>query len=175
MKFTNKGKQLAKVAAVVTVAYAALTGVSFLISHPTPKHIDVARQMSAGPEEADFTRLMASAESTWTINSEMALGVAMFILYVVAIYAVFRYLKQHRLTPNAGGITTAMFAFASTVALLVSTGINAALGLDSVLYSSGWALLWFSVMNLLVTFVITFIIVLLVERIYDRKHGFVIE
>lgn len=175
MKITEKGKRLINVAAVATAINIALAVITFAVTHPTAKHLDVARQMNAGPDEAVFSKLMSLPESTWTMYSGMVMVVVQLVAYVAAIYMVYRYIRKHRLTPNAGGVTTGMFAVGSTIALLVSTGIDYAFNLQSVLYESPAALIGLSVISLLVSFLMTFIIVLIVEKIYDRKHSFAIE
>lgn len=175
MKITEKGKHLAKVTAVVTVINIALGVVTFAVTHPTAKHLDVARKMNAGPEERVFSDLMASPEANWTIFSGMVMALVQFIVYVAAIYLVYRYVRKQRLTPNAAGVTTGMFAVASTIALLVTTGIDYLLGMQTVLYESPAALIGLTLISLIVSFLITLLIVLVVEKIYDRKHSFAIE
>jgi hypothetical protein len=174
MKLSNKTKALVKVGLVVFTAMSAAGALMVAVSYPTSKHIEVAKQMNAGPDEKTFQALMSSPEATWSITFGMVSVVLQLILFVLGVYLTYRYIRKNRLSNNPSGVTTGIITVASVLAGLFSSLVNGAYGVNPAYIDAGFHIVT-TIMNIILSFVFAFIITLLVERSYDRKHSFAVE
>ena len=166
----------------------AVSVLSVVVSYPTAEHRSVSSKISNYStemmkaddgmktyESQEYKDLNASPENVYT---NWALGLttaAQFVLFVVVIFGLYRYLRKHRVSTHAVRVTVLLYMLSSLLATvptwLFNTWYTGSVIDELVLFvllAGAPFMIGFSVL-------VTFLVAKLAEWHYNRSHGFIAD
>ncbi len=177
-----------RIASIITMITMAITIAGTAIAYPTEAHRTTSAKLSAFIEQAnkngfnpevfesqDYRDTISSSEARYSMAAGMIMTVVMITSSILFIGITYNYLRKNFIskTRRALGATVVVNVVASTLSYLITLPVIAKLS-SHALPSFG-EVVASTLLSIIIGGILTFIVVSIFEKLYDRKHSFIVE